>query len=163
MEGSREVPVKRMLSSWGLSLRKLMISRVRRVADLRMRILNSRGGRLETATLPSSSGSWMVKVSTMSHFLRSGRTINAYIAQGECQTTAVEDDTEALEGGFFELCPDASIRSVRSQRMELKLQLIGRIGVAQICLIWQEKVLICVIRKSEIWRDGDFSRVTCWG
>jgi hypothetical protein len=68
-------------------------------------------------------------------FLRSGRTINAYIAQGECQTTAVEYDTEALEGGFFELCPDASIRSVRPQRMELKLQLIGRIGVAQICLI----------------------------
>ena len=59
-----------MLSSWGLQLRNWMISRVRRVAALRIRILNSRGGRLETATLPSSSGSWMVKVSNFSNFVR---------------------------------------------------------------------------------------------
>jgi hypothetical protein len=57
-----EIPVKRMLSSWGLLLRKLRISRVRSMPALRMRILNSRGGRLETATLPSSSGRLMVKV-----------------------------------------------------------------------------------------------------
>ena|SRR5437763_10081120 len=139
-----------------------MISRVSRVAALRMRILNSRGGRLETATLPSSSGSWMVKVSTMSHFVRSGRTIHAYIAQGECQTTAVEDDTEALEGGFFELCPDASIRSVRSQRMELKLQLIGRSrSCSDVSHLTGKGIERCSQENQGDTKNGDFSRVTC--
>jgi len=83
-----------------------MISRVSKVPDLRMRTLNSRGGRLETATFASSSGSTIVKVPII-NWLRSWKyTVDANIFQGESEPSTIENDGEASELRLFELFPD---------------------------------------------------------
>jgi hypothetical protein len=46
----------------------------------------------------------MVKVSMSDD---GGITVDADIFQRESQTTAIKDNGESLEVGFFELCPDA--------------------------------------------------------
>jgi hypothetical protein len=86
-----------------------------------MRILNSRGGRLETATFPSSSGRSIVHDSIVSE-MGERCTVCTKIFQRKGKSTTIKNNTESLEIGFFEHLPDTPEVSQMVEKSEKQMR-----------------------------------------